>query len=179
MNLGNVLSCYCDRRLSTLSLMDEFESLKDGHNVYDTLKLTNIFTVMVDNYCLHVSLLIKRKPMGTKLTRDSLTFSKLKNEIMGKQFGCVSAPKYAITNEAYKGAKIILESADDNDTFFFQTPIFFGAQNSSNRTGYGNQYYGRDLVYEGTKYGEVTEYMCIGAEYNIFYVFPQKSSGCP
>ena len=41
-------------------------------------------------------------------------------------------------------------------------PISLGAQISSNREGYGNQYCGEELVYEGTKYGETTEFLIVG-----------------
>ena len=49
-----------------------------------------------------------------------------------------------------------------DDEIIFETPFLLRAQNSSNRTGYGNEYNGYDLVYEGTLYGETTKYAFIG-----------------
>lgn len=44
----------------------------------------------------------------------------------------------------------------------FDNPISINAQSSSNRTGYGNEYYYDTLVYEGTKYGETSQFPIIG-----------------
>ena len=44
----------------------------------------------------------------------------------------------------------------------FEKPYLLRAQNSNNRTGYGNEYYGYDLVYQGTLYGETTNYAFVG-----------------
>ena len=44
----------------------------------------------------------------------------------------------------------------------FEYPCQFNAQGSNNRTGYGNEFCGEDLVFEGTKYGETTTFYIIG-----------------
>jgi len=44
----------------------------------------------------------------------------------------------------------------------FDLPCQFNAQDSKNRTGYGNEYWGDELIYEGPKYGETTTYYFIG-----------------
>lgn len=58
---------------------------------------------------------------------------------------------------------------DETNTFnnndkiiFFDNPISINAQSSDNRTGYGNEYYYDELVYEGTKYGETSQFPIIG-----------------
>lgn len=50
----------------------------------------------------------------------------------------------------------------ENDIIFFENPISINAQSSDNRTGYGNEYYYDTLVYEGTKYGETSQFPIIG-----------------
>lgn len=44
----------------------------------------------------------------------------------------------------------------------FSQPCRLGGQTYSNQTGYGNIYHWDQLVYEGTKYGEVTDFLIIG-----------------
>ncbi|MBR5232141.1 MAG: hypothetical protein IKW00_07840 [Clostridia bacterium] len=166
MAIGSILKHTCSKNMPTISLMDEFEMTTNGQYCYDTLKLERAFTLMVENYILKVALYIKRRPVGTKVIRDGLTFTKFKNKIVGKDFGRASASMYAVTKTVYDGALYLL-TKDDEDTAFFETPILFEAQNSGNRSGYGNQYCGHELISEGTKYGETTEYMCIGAEYSV------------
>ena len=41
-------------------------------------------------------------------------------------------------------------------------PISLGAQINKNLEGFGNEYCGNQLVYEGTKYGETTEFLIVG-----------------
>ena len=55
-----------------------------------------------------------------------------------------------------------LEFESDKKALSFDYPCQFNAQSSSNRTGYGNEYNGEDLVSEGTKYGETTRFFIIG-----------------
>lgn len=48
---------------------------------------------------------------------------------------------------------------------FFENPISINAQSSNNRKGYGNEYYYDTLIYEGTKYGETSQYPIVGYIY--------------
>lgn len=56
----------------------------------------------------------------------------------------------------------------ENDIIFFDNPISINAQSSSNRTGYGNEYYYNTLIYEGTKYGETSQFPIIGYIISFF-----------
>lgn len=47
----------------------------------------------------------------------------------------------------------------------FKKPFLFGGQNSNNQTGYGWEWEWGDCVYEGTLYGEVTNFLIVGFIY--------------
>jgi hypothetical protein len=53
---------------------------------------------------------------------------------------------------------------ENGKTIMFKTCYLLSAQNSANRTGYGNIYYGDELVHEGTLYGETTSYAFAGVQ---------------
>ena len=62
-----------------------------------------------------------------------------------------------------KYEKIVKNGRNITNQFLpFTKPIMIGAQTSKNRKGYGNQYCGEKLVYEGTKYGETTNFLIVG-----------------
>lgn len=56
----------------------------------------------------------------------------------------------------------------EDEIIFFDNPISINAQSSSNRTGYGNEYYYDILMYEGTKYGETSQFPIIGYTMSFF-----------
>lgn len=47
----------------------------------------------------------------------------------------------------------------------FQNICYLGAQTYSNQTGFGSEYRGAELVYEGTLYGETTGFLIIGVRF--------------
>ena len=51
---------------------------------------------------------------------------------------------------------------DFSGKILFDPAVVLNAQNSKNRSGYGNEYYRDELIYEGTLYGETTEYVITG-----------------
>ena len=68
-------------------------------------------------------------------------------------------------SELFKGIKRNWQCESNDIEVVFPIPVQFNAQNSSNRSGYGNRYCGEELIYEGTLYGETTDYMFVGAKY--------------
>lgn len=52
--------------------------------------------------------------------------------------------------------------SDNDEIIFFNNPISINAQSSKNTTGYGNEYYYDTLIYEGTKYGETSQFPIVG-----------------
>ena len=81
-------------------------------------------------------------------------------------------PKYFVLRVLWEEIKkivftkyeaIVKNGKDITNRFLpFTKPIMIGAQTSKNREGYGNQYCGEELVYEGTKYGETTNFLIVG-----------------
>ena len=53
-------------------------------------------------------------------------------------------------------------ASDDRNRIPLKMPILLGGQISSNQTGYGWEYYGEELTYQGTAYGETTKFLIIG-----------------
>ena len=49
-----------------------------------------------------------------------------------------------------------------NLLIYSNNPISINAQSSKNRTGYGNNYFYNTLIYEGTKYGETSQFPIVG-----------------
>lgn len=56
----------------------------------------------------------------------------------------------------------------EDEIILFDNPISINAQSSNNRTGYGNEYYYDILMYEGTKYGETSQFPIIGYTISFF-----------
>ena len=46
----------------------------------------------------------------------------------------------------------------------FQYPCLLGGQTFNDQKGFGNEYYGEELVYQGKKYGETTKFLIIGVK---------------
>lgn len=171
MENEKMLRCFYVKHVPTIKLMDQFESVVDGKQKYDILKLEDVFCLNIDDCVFRVSLYIKRLSHGKAYIASNLTFSKFKTAIMGKSFGANNAGQFHITREAYHGLEKRLSEGMTSGDYYFETPVQFNAQNSSNRMGYGTRYYGSRCVYEGTRYGEVTNYMCVGVQYSLFYSF--------
>lgn len=44
----------------------------------------------------------------------------------------------------------------------FEYPCLLGGQTFDNQTGFGSEFYGNELISEGTLYGETTDFIIIG-----------------
>lgn len=147
--------------------MDEFESLNEKfEKKYDTLELTNVMCIFYRHHVYDVSLLLQRMPHGTNCIKSGLTFTDLKRDMLYQAFSLEEKDSFKVLHEVFEGIKALWNSKEGEKIYHFPVPVQFNAQNSSNRSGYGNRYCGEDLVYEGTLYGETTDYMFIGAKYS-------------
>ena len=61
---------------------------------------------------------------------------------------------------------------------FFNNPISINAQSSKNRTGYGNNYFYNTLIYEGTKYGETSQFPIVGYKISKIWNIQGNSMYC-
>lgn len=159
-----ILEKWLDKKTETIKLMDEFEKRNESHKkIYTTLKLVNVFCIQKGEQLFWISLYIQRKPKEIACIESSLTFSDLKKNMLGKVFTVDNSKDYRVLEEVFYGSETF--NSISKEKYVFPKPVKFNAQNSSNRSGYGNKYYGENLIYEGTLYGETTDYMFVAAEY--------------
>lgn len=157
---------------SSLTLMDEFESRNaDGIKKYDTLLLVNLFSIFYRKHCYQVSFFIQRMPRETKHIPNSLTFTGMKKSMAGLFYDIKDRKKSIVINEVFNGIYKIKYPNDQkvDIDYFFELPVKFNAQNSSNRRDYRKEYYNGSLLFEGNSYGETTDYMFVGAKYRKLF----------
>jgi hypothetical protein len=169
--------------ISTVELLDSYEKSQK-----DILKLTNVIRLRlftnkrIDDY--ELSILIERPSYRTKYIPSNIRMTDIKQihkqkiifpetiepDIGKMQFSNIpkmEMPGYHflcyIKEPLVKQMKIIMDAEEGVEVeYTFGTPIQLNAQNSKNRTGYGNEYDGGFLVYEGTLYGETSLYVITG-----------------
>ena len=166
MDANTTLTVKVRKDTRTVALLDKFESLNEnGSKKYKTLLLEDAFYIRHLGHRYKISLYMQRKPLGSSCIKSSLTFSDLKRDLVNCIYSVESNSPIKIVNEVLKAIAQILNFEEESQVqFFFDLPVEFNAQNSSNRSGYGNRYRGGELVYEGTPYGETTTYMFVGAQ---------------
>lgn len=160
----------------SIKLMDEFDGIGEKNNVvYDRLVIynENLLAYTNSNKVFNYALIIERGK--NEETVGSITMTSLKNGYLN--------PNVYVTKE--KESKVVLlkehvgneitedvydEYVDSGKPYFFSKPYQLRAQNSNNKSGYGNIYYGDVLIHEGTKYGETSRYIIVG-------IFVFKSDG--
>lgn len=160
---------YKDTR--TISLMDEFERRNEkGEKVYSALVLRDVFGIKYRKKLYFISLTIERKPHEGICVNNSLTFTDLKQLLLDHVFKTDDRGKYKVVDAVLDELKHLDAASFNEGTVVckFPIPVKFNAQNSSNRSGYGNRYCGEELVYEGTLYGETTDYIFTGATIRKF-----------
>lgn len=161
----------------TLKLFDDFEKSKEAR-----MLLNWAFTISYTDKTLHlyrVGLIIENfdclkntpKYYSSNITmtdikdlkKDTRNLNKIV-EISQIDFDKVPRLSLPAYHFLYKTKNEFIEAINSKKKkeFLFKKPILLNAQNSSNRTGYGNEYFGDLLIYEGTHYGETTGYLIIG-----------------
>lgn len=114
-----------------------------------------------------VSLVVVRKEPGISYINTRLTMTDLKKE-------CRTYISKQRINRIGKNSRIyplLLELYNlpidaltpEKSILSFEKPCLLGGQTYSDRTGYGWEYHGGNLVYVGTEYGETTKFLIIGA----------------
>lgn len=145
------MSTYISKTSATINIMDRFEDKNEkGFKKYDRMVVKNIYHYN-DDYSFN--LIIERK--GDKATVGSITMTDFK---LGQSRSLITHAK----EEIRKATEENKTQLSDGKEIMFNLPYLLRAQNSSNRTGYGNIYNGESLVYEGTLYGETTSYAFTG-----------------
>lgn len=170
---------------STIKVLDEYIKSKEQY-----FYITDIFNVEYNNKIFNVNFIISNKiEIGKEIIQTNITMTDFK-KIFGSYFNSynriieykkhnsskdrksvpkLSLPVYDFLEMFFENfIKNVQDNFEDEKTIYFDNPISINAQSSSNRTGYGNEYYYDMLIYEGTKYGETSEFPIVGyeVEYN-------------
>ena len=144
---------YIYKDSGTIHIMDSFEAVNEkGFRKFDRMIIENSFSYD-ENFAF--CLILERK--GNRTTVGSITMTDFKQ-------GYTRALTSHAKEEIRKQIEETQTQIKDGDIILFEVPFLLRAQNSSNRTGYGNIYNGEDLVHEGTLYGETTNYAFVGAK---------------
>lgn len=150
------LEIYITEKTKTVSIMDEFERITEsGFRKYDRMIIKSFVWVPDVGFC---QMVLERMPRKEEYVGDiTMTDFKKHNDDELRSYINSEMKYYKKNNKCQKG-----------DYIPFRKPYLLRAQNSTNRTGYGNEYNGYGLVYQGTLYGETTNYAFTGfvlAEY--------------
>lgn len=141
---------YISDKTRSVPLMDEFENLtKEGFRKYERIVIKNTIWGKLGRYHLILARMSALEYVG------DITMTDFKNQ--RGNYGLLM--KHVETEVAKAKEKTVLTK---NIEIVFEIPFLLRAQNSSNRTGYGNEYNGYGLVHEGTLYGETTKYAFVG-----------------
>lgn len=166
------------KNTGTVKLLDDFD--KSGE---EYLKLMDVFYIREENNAkdfYYLNLFISHKNL--KRISSHITMSNLKevagtfirvddiieiNSLDYQRVPKMSLPMYHFLfhqKEAFLNAIHTMQENNIKESGIipFEPAIALNAQNSSNRTGYGNEYHYDNLVYAGTLYGETTEYIIEG-----------------
>ena len=151
------LIAYVNEKTKSVKLMDTFEGIEGGRK-YKRLIVKN---------CMYKYQLKFNNGAGINLVIERSSFRHYKGDItftnfkQGNDQDLLDYIKGEINNE-------IADRYLNKDKFYrFSKPYRLRAQNSRNRTGYGDrwEWHGGEgmCVEEGTKYGETTDYVFVGA----------------
>ena len=156
------LERYVSERTKTVSIMDEFERItEEGFRKYDRMIIKSYFWVPEVGIC---HMILERMPRKQEYVGD-ITMTDFKKNNSDELCNYIyNEIKYQRKKKEYK----------KGDYVPFRKPYLLRAQNSKNRTGYGNEYNGYDMVYQGTLYGETTNYAFTGFILGDYRYFAKK-----
>ncbi len=144
------LVTYVFDNTKSVALMDRYEGTF-GDTVYKRIALENIFFANGARCHLVIERANKKDYVG------NITFTDFKK-------GYTGALRNHINSEVTP--EVIKKYAGKKEIFYFDKPFRLRAQNSGNRSGYGSRWDWSDgvgeMVYEGTLYGETTDYVFAG-----------------
>ena len=138
----------------TTPIMDAFYNSKDRFLIFK-----RIYTIGWHS----ISLVVVRNRYHDIIVRDNdLTMTALKKSagtsIINREY-----PSGDIRSELFNEIlQIDPKKIYEGMKIPFHIPCHLGGQTYANQTGYGSEYEGDYLVYEGTLYGEVTDFLIIG-----------------
>lgn len=162
VNNKNSYRTIIKRNTNTTPIITEFCKNKQ----YEFLILNA--NMYLPNHKSFSYLIIRTNTTITEMKDNVPTMTEIKS-VSGKTISGVSIPRMQFLKEH------ILEVARYNvvtqprQIILLSEPCPIGGQSDINQTGYGNEYFYDLLVYEGTKYGEMTGFSVIGIQINQTY----------
>lgn len=165
--------------ISTVRVLDDY--IKSNEQYF---LISNSFNIFYNATIYDIYFVISNKiPIGKKIVKTNITMTDFK-KLYNSRFNTLekytnyktnltnvdrtnvpklSAPVLDFVELFFNHfANNITKQHNKGDILFFDNPISINAQSSNNRTGYGNEYYYDTLIYEGTKYGETSEFPIVG-----------------
>lgn len=170
--LGSVFDINSDNTIrvkllsdtKTTPIMDRFDSSNKTFLIFES-----IYSVIINSQWKHLSLVIAKNHKNVLSNNSQLTMTDLKKSagmfitLNLKNRFSKNDRMYSLYNELFKIIKNFENSENIPKIISFKTPCRIGGQTFKNRSGYGSEYCGEDLVYQGTLYGETTSFLIIGA----------------
>ncbi len=128
------------------------------------------FLVFTRAFCLspvwkHVSLVIAKSSLGINYDNNGLVLTDLKKAVgdtvseYSYYFLHDSSRLFPLYRELITVAK---KTPAKGEIVPFERVCLIGGQTYDDQTGFGSEYCGSDLVYEGKEYGETTKFVIIG-----------------
>jgi hypothetical protein len=144
--------------MKSVACMDKFDGVNSDKSYSQLIiKRYNTFYRPHNISFVTYNLVIERVKTNEKIEGKSYTFTQIKNK-----------EDCGLNYDIYKQIpeEIIDEYLCKDKIFYLKSPIMLNAQNSSNRTGYGQTWdwsISADYpIDEGTQYGETTTYKIVG-----------------
>lgn len=156
-----------DYKTKTTPVMDSFY-----HSTDDYLILKSIYEAFGSSHNSSSKwfslIIVKRKSVqGTiYVQKTGLTMTDLKKSLPNREFHSsddeLDERLSALYDEVRKIRQRDMTQFKKGQCIPFENICYLGAQTYQNQTGYGSEYYGNELVHEGTLYGETTGFLIIG-----------------
>lgn len=166
---------------STIKILDKYIESKEQYFL-----ISDDFNIDYQNKIYDIKFVISNKiEFGKSIIRTNITmtdFKKIYNSMFNdyekivhyknniKDNDRTNIPKFTVPVldfielffENFETHIDSINTSSEDEIIFFDNPISINAQSSKNRTGYGNEYYYDTLIYEGTKYGETSQFPIVG-----------------
>lgn len=176
-----MLKKILSKSTSTVKLLDEFDKSDEEELILEKILYLEENRekkwYYLSLYISHANIITNQKYISSRITMSNLkevtgTLVSLNDIVEMHSLTYSTVPKMSlpIYHFFFDKKEIFLNSMhtmeqnkqDFSGKILFDPAVVLNAQNSKNRSGYGNEYYRDELIYEGTLYGETTEYVITG-----------------
>ena len=144
----------------TTPIMDHFFHSDKMFLIFENLYFVD--TPSSNNrYGTRISLVVRKSKTGFRSKNDGLTMTDLKKSygLYVRDYGGRHDRKTSLINEILSA---VSKPSTEEGIYAFETPVRLGGQIYADQTGFGSEYYGKDLIVQGKLYGETTSFYIIG-----------------